>query len=505
VLLCLAVYFWPFRYGRLRTSLAEALNGQIQIAHYHCVFLPHPGAIATGVIIRRPSPSGALWVGILQTLYIQGRWPDLLLFQHRVHLVEMTGFHLLVPLGHGVVAAGHGAVPLGHGAGAGNSTPHGQAGKAGPSTAVDRLEIHNAVLEIQHDGGKPLRFDVHALQLMNLQSGRKVRFALDLENPFPSGHIVATGVLGPLQSRNLSGTPMTGHFMFNQVRLSDLGDLRGTLASSGSFKGTVHSLIAEATATISGFAVGNGNPEVVSGSISSVVDGTKGDVFIKQVEVRSGQTWVRATGEVAGSPKITKLWINVKNGRAEDVLRPFIHGSTPILGPLALHAHAWLGPTGKPFLSRLRVEGYFDVPAEQLAHPRAERSLSAFSQRMEHNKPKGDNSSDPPSPRSDVFSSLRGPATIRDGVVFTPGVTFRLPGAHARLHGTFRFQREAAHLSGTLKMDAGISHATTGWKSILLKPLSLFFRRKRKAGSQIPIEIVGERGHYHISQNLLPH
>lgn len=491
VILCLAVFLWPFRSSKLQASLAQALNAQIQIAHYRCVFLPHPGAIATGIIIRRRAPSGALWVGTAQTLYFQGRWRDLLLLQHRVHLVEITGLHVIVPFRQGALA--------------GNSATQSRSTGSSPSSVIDRLQIHNAVLEILQDGGKSLIFDVHALQLMHLQTGREARFALDMENPFPSGRIVATGVLGPLHPRNLSETHIAGHFVFDQVRLSELGHLRGTLASNGSFNGPIRGLDAEATANILGFAVGDGDPEEASGSIHCVVDGINGDVFIKHVEVRSGQTPIQAVGQVAGSPKITKLRIDVEHGRAEDVLRPFIHGSAPIRGPVALHARAWLGPTGKPFLSRLRVEGYFDIPAELLTKPRAERSISAFSRRMEHNKTAKPDPSNSASLPSDVFSSLRGPAVIRNGVVFTPGISFQIPGAHARLHGTFDFHREVAHLTGTLKMDAGISHSTTGWKSILLKPLSPFFRRRHKPGSEIPIAILGNPGHYRISQNLLPH
>ena len=105
-------------------------------------------------------------------------------------------------------------------------------------------------------------------------------------------------------------------------------------------------------------------------------------------------------------------------------------------------------------------------------------------------------------PDGGVFSSLSGPANIRNGVVSTPGILFRVAGAHVRLHGTFRFESEEAHLTGTLKMDAPVSKATTGWKSIVLKPLDPFFRRKHRQGSKIPIAVTGKPGHYKVTQDI---
>jgi hypothetical protein len=52
-------------------------------------------------------------------------------------------------------------------------------------------------------------------------------------------------------------------------------------------------------------------------------------------------------------------------------------------------------------------------------------------------------------------------------------------------------------------MDADISHATTGVKSMLLKPLIPFFKKK-KAGAEIPIAVTGGPGSYKVGQDILP-
>jgi len=43
---------------------------------------------------------------------------------------------------------------------------------------------------------------------------------------------------------------------------------------------------------------------------------------------------------------------------------------------------------------------------------------------------------------------------------------------------------------GTVKLDAKLSQMTTGWKSILLKPVDPFFH-KHGAGAEVPFKITG--------------
>jgi len=72
------------------------------------------------------------------------------------------------------------------------------------------------------------------------------------------------------------------------------------------------------------------------------------------------------------------------------------------------------------------------------------------------------------------------------------------------LAGTFNLRGGGVHMLGDLHMQSDISHVTTGFKSILLKPLSPFFR-KGHAGAVVPIAITGSPHHYKVSQNLLHH
>lgn len=185
-------------------------------------------------------------------------------------------------------------------------------------------------------------------------------------------------------------------------------------------------------------------------------------------------------------------------------MRPFIHEEVPIVGPVVLKSHAYLGPPGNGFIEKLRMTGSFDVPAERVTDRQTEKSLSAFSQRAQgKEKPNTGVESNGKSSANekDVLSSIEGPARIENGVAQTSGLAFKVAGASARLGGTFRFHDEDVHLTGTLKMDTSISHAETGFKSFLLKPLAPFFKKKN-AGAVIPIAVTGLPGHYKVSQNI---
>jgi hypothetical protein len=154
-------------------------------------------------------------------------------------------------------------------------------------------------------------------------------------------------------------------------------------------------------------------------------------------------------------------------------------------------------------MERLRLTGDLNVPAEKVTDQKTEKNLSSFSERAAGKQKNTGLDSAPktPPPGTDVLSSLEGPAKIENGVVSTPHLTFRVPGAETTLAGTFRFHDQAVHLTGNLKMATDISHTSTGFKSFLLKPLAPFFKKKN-VGAVIPIAITGLPGRYQVSQNI---
>jgi hypothetical protein len=219
-----------------------------------------------------------------------------------------------------------------------------------------------------------------------------------------------------------------------------------------------------------------------------------------------------------GSPKAINVDLAVANGRLQDILRPFIHDQIPVAGIVSLHSHAHLDPGGNglQFLQRLKVDGSFDAPAERLTNKATEQKLSAFSQRAQGIKaPQPDpdsagqtstsaaasTSSAASSSSTDVLTSFTGQAKIRDGVLSSQRITLQMPGVTVDLSGSFNLHNSTVNLTGNLSMQSDISHTTTGFKSLLMKPLIPFFKKKN-AGAVIPIAVTGGPGKYKVTQNL---
>ena len=72
------------------------------------------------------------------------------------------------------------------------------------------------------------------------------------------------------------------------------------------------------------------------------------------------------------------------------------------------------------------------------------------------------------------------------------GISFRVPGAQVALDGTYAIASGALDFRGTLRMQATVSQAVGGFKSIFIKPFDPLFR-KNGSGAVLPIKISGTR------------
>jgi hypothetical protein len=490
---------WPYRYRKIRPLLEDDLASQVEMSSYHRTYFPHPGFAATGLTLRRKTALDLPPFGHAEKLIVQGRWRDLLLLHQRVMTVEVTGLHIVIP-------------PIGSRANKENFPPGSSSDFTGPDTAIEMFQFHNTVFEIMKNDGSRLIFPIRELDLAHFEKNQAVNYTVDMQNAIPSGRIQAHGTFGPLNAKQIGVTPVSGNFTFAAVNLHDVGNIAGTLASKGQFRGPLGAIEAQADSLTPNFSVGDGKPTPIAASIQCTVNGISGDVAIHDIEAHTGKTTVHATGTVQGSPdqdssgKAANFDIDVQAGRAEDVLRLFMHDDVPITGSVWLRSHAYLAPSGEGggFLHRLHVDGTFDVPAERMSDRDTEKNLSAFSQRALGKKApdSGGNAGEGSSPPGDVLSAVKGPVQIRNGIASSRHLTFKIPGAQADLSGTFNFRNKVVHLVGNLRMDTDISHTATGFKSFLLKPLGPFFEKK-KAGALVPIAVTGSPGHYQVSQDIL--
>jgi len=492
------VYFvsanWPYRYRTVEPMLQEVFASQLKIGHYHRIYFPNPGFMATDITLSRNSAPNLPPLGSAQSLTVQGTWLDLLLLRKRVRMVDITGLHLVIP-------------PLGSPANHEDFPSGSSADFGGPTAVVEQLRIHDSALDIMRPDGSRYSFPIRQLVIRNLQKGQALAYTVDMQNAKPTGHILSTGSFGPLNPKNLGATPLSGDFNFSRVNLRDIGNISGTLSSTGHFSGTLADFEANAASQTPDFAVGNGIPTSFAASIRCAINGLNGDVILHGIDAKTKATTIHVEGGIVGSPKVINLDIAVAGGRIQDLLGPFLHKTVPIAGTVWLHSHAQVGPSknGLKFLQRLRVDGSFDAPAERLTNQATEQKLSAFSQRAQGVKPSnGDPNPDAQASNAtaDVVSSFKGQARIRDGVLSTQGITLQMPGAEVDLSGSFNLRNSTVDMTGNLRMQSDISHVATGFKSVLMKPLIPFFK-KNKAGAVIPIAITGGPGGYKVTQDLL--
>ena len=487
--------YWPYRYRNVRPLLEQVLASHITVSAYHRTYFPHPGFVAKALTLRRNTAPDLPPVGSTEDLIVQGSWLDLLLFRRQVRLVDIKGLHVVIP-------------PVGSRAMAEDFPPGSSGDFAGPETAVEKLVIHGAVLDLMRKNGSRYTYPIRQLIMRNLRQGQAVSYFVDMQNAWPAGRIQASGTFGPLTPKSLGGTQVSGKFTFTDVQLNQIGELHGTLKSEGHFSGALGAIELSATALTGDLAVQDGQPTAVNGWVQCSVNALTGNVALHHVEVKTGQSMVGATGAVSGPanmPKATDLDLTATKARAEEVLSPFLHSRPPVAGPVAFQGHAHLAPQpdGAKFLQRLSVDGSFVLPKERLTDEEKENTLTGFSERAQGLKPpKDDLDATQTDPAFAVVSRLEGQVKVRDGVVSTDRLRFTMPGAAADLKGTYNLRNGTVHMLGELKMESDISHATTGFKSLLLKPLAPFFKKKN-AGAVVPIAVTGGPDNYKVNQNLM--
>ena len=93
-----------------------------------------------------------------------------------------------------------------------------------------------------------------------------------------------------------------------------------------------------------------------------------------------------------------------------------------------------------------------------------------------------------------VLTDLTGEVHLHDGVAHFPDLSFGVPGASARMHGSFSLINEKIDLRGQMQVDSKISNTENGTKAFLLKAIEPFFKKKKK-GEIVPVHISGTYDH----------
>lgn len=461
VLIVLYIKVWPFSKDAVVEDLVEASGSAVTIHGYHPTYFP-PGCILDGVEFRH-GPEQAVLISI-QKLIVQGSYLGIL----RSHVPRLT------------VIGGHVFIPK-FGSGSAFQSQH-------SSTVVDEIVANGTIVEFasKNPHQQPLRFDVHDATLQDVRWGSPIQYRLKFHNPNPPGEIAIAGHFGAWTTGHPENTPISGEYTFDHADLSIYGGISGFLSSRGKFDGLLQHVNISGTTDTPDFSVqSSGNTVKVKADFDAYVDAIHGDTFLKRVGAHFGRTAVIAEGSIAGTHgrkgKSADLQLTVHQGRIEDILGLFVTGRSPMSGPVSLRTHAELPPGDRPFLKKVRLKGNFGIANGNFIKPETQGDVNALSA--------GARGQDKENPET-VMTDLLGQVTLVEGLSNFSDLSFYVPGAHARVHGTYDILNHKIDLHGKMRVDTKISKTSSGMKSFLLKLMDPIFKKKKK-GEVVPVHITG--------------
>jgi len=353
---------------------------------------------------------------------------------------------------------------------------------------VEHLISHDAELSFvkTKPDHRPLVFLIRDLELDKLGFDRVVPFRAVLMNPVPLGLVDARGSFGPWIKDDPAETAVQGSYVFSDADLSTIEGLHGILTSTGSFNGRITAIDVNGTTTTPNFNLDlGGKPLPLSTTFVAMVNGTNGTTILRKVDAALRNTSIAASGAVTNLPGEGRhsidLDVTISKGRIEDILALVAKSSPPLAtGNGALHSAVRLPPGQTSVATRLKLDGRFGLTRMRFKGALQER-VQEFSRRTQ--------GKDVEDTVTNVATNVRSQFALSNGVMRITDLSFDVPGATVGLDGTCNFRDRSLALQGHLRMDASVSKAVGGFKSIFLRVVDPFF--KKRGGTVLPIKIRG--------------
>jgi hypothetical protein len=368
--------------------------------------------------------------------------------------------------------------------------PSGGGGEGSTGVVVKRLTATNTRMAIipREDWKNPKVWDIIELEMKNLRSSEPASFTAVLMNPIPHGQIETTGSFGPWQKDEPGETPIAGDYTF-AADLGTIEGLEGDLSAVGKMEGTIEQISTTGQTRTEKFRLTelNGDPLPLTTAYQALVDGTKGDVELRRVDVHLGRSEFIAKGVVEGTKGVKgkRIVLNVKSSNANlgELLRFASKGAEPpAYGNLVLDT-AFDLPQGKqPILSRLQLEGSVRAERVTFTNDAVQGKIDTLSRKAQ-GRPQDTSITEMASQMSTKFA-------LRDGQFTYEGLSFNVQGADVRLNGTHSLRSKSLKLAGEVLLQATVSQTMTGYKSWLLKPFDPLFK-KNGAGTRLAIRVEG--------------
>jgi len=477
---------WPFTQARIAQSLGESVSGSVTFTKFRVTYVPFPGCVAENVAFRRwSSPADVPPLATIQRIAIQTRYADLFLRPGYIARIVLNGLYVRIP------PRGTGTKPI-------------QNQNSSTKMRVGEIDANGATLEIGRRGNKPpLKFEIHLLTVKSVSATTALQYRATLTNALPPGEIVSTGSFGPWNSDDAAQTPLSGTATFRNANLSAFSGIAGTLSSDQDFQGTLGRIEVRGKVDIPEFKLTKtDNQEPLASQFRLIVDAMNGDVLLQQVDALLVRTKIIAHGSIAGKTgqkgKTTSIDLAIDRGRIQDVLRLFSTETHPPMDGVAnFRAQITVPPLGQPFLREVMAHADFQVDEGTFEKPSTQANVNKLSERARGVE------SDGKAPSRNVIASLKGHVVLRAGTAHFTEVSFNVPGADARMFGTFNLLNDHIDFHGKLRTDVKFSKTLGGGiKSVLLKPLDPFFKKK-PTGAVIPVYMNGTYDYPHFGIDLL--
>jgi hypothetical protein len=460
---------WPFAEAPVLRNLREASDSQVTARGFRETYFPSPGCVLEGVVFHHgPSEANALIT--IETLTIQGSYSGLL--TNSISRIIAQGMRVEIP-------------PFGTGA-----PFHTTKSKL----TIGEIVANGAAIDFDSKDpeSQPLRFLIHEASLQNVGWSGPITYRLKVRNPKPPGEITTSGKFGIWTQTDAGETPISGEYKFEQTDLSIYAGIAGTLSSTGKFGGKLSHIDISGETDTPDFEVKSGrHPVRLTTQFSAYVDGTRGDVFLKRVDADFWKSHIIVEGSIAkpsaGEGKIAVIHLQANNARIEDLLRLFVKADRPPMsGNVNFRARAEIpsGPEG--FLRKVKLLGRFGVDAGTFSAPSTQEGVNKLSADARGEKASNDSET--------VLTDLTGREDLLYGTATFTDLSFGVPGAAARLHGTYDLINEKIDLRGQIKLDTQISNTQNGPKALLLKAIQPFFKKKKKK-EIVPVRISGTYDH----------
>ncbi len=489
VILLVAATAWMLRPAsltpRITALLSSRLNLETTIDDVAIALWPRPRISGSGLRMRVPGRPD-----LPPFISIEHFWVDagpLTLWRQRVDTVHLDGLKIAVPPSEArstLPGVGSGGAP----AVAGSTVNLSSDSKV----IVDHLVTHDAELLFvpRRPDRLPLTFRIHELKLDALGFDRPIPFYTKLTNPVPKGLVESRGTFGPWRRDDPAETPVAGEYTLTDADLSTINGIGGILQSSGKYEGALTQISTVGEAETKDFSLDlGGKPVPLHTRFHTIVDGTDGSTRLERVDAKlrnsSFSTWGNITNLSGPGRHSIDLEFDINKGRIEDLLALSIDSPAPLLtGDVTVQGKLSLPPGPTKVRKRLTVTGKFALARGQFTDSNVQDKLRELSRRSQ-----GKGQDEDP---GRVLTSMKGRFTLQNGVLTLPDLSFQVPGAAVDLDGRYVIDGEIIDFRGTLKMQATVSQAVGGFKSIFIKPFDRLFREKG-AGAVVPIKITGTR------------